>query len=227
MSNDNKNQSKSRPSTFANTVDKATGSPSAAGSDDEGAELEALPKEARAMILKPSQEQINALMSNSDFEFAPQVYSIKPGEMIEGFLEGNGPQADFTQIDPMTRAEVTRAVDTWILRHPLSGYRISILSSVQLDKKLPPFAPGRDGVESLVTIFRGEDIKTAKNFKVTNYTVAGPKRADGKLRSWVQAPRVIEINAVETRTIDGHPDSPQLGAGAMPSAAHGGEDAAA
>lgn len=163
------------------------------------------------MLSRPSQEQIHAMLGRSDLEFAPQVYSLKAGDQITGILEGHGPSTTFTQIDPIARTEVSREVDTWILRHPVSGYRLSILSSVQLDKKLPPFMPA-DGFECEVTIFRGEDQKTSKNFRVTDYTVAGTKRPDGKRRSWVQA-KVIQVEGRESRTIDGPATAPQLADG--------------
>ena len=143
--------------------------------------------------------------------------------MVHGILEGRGPGTTFTVAakDSPTGQETTRPVDTWIIRHPKSGLRLSILSSVQLDQKLPPFLPTPGAGESMITIYRGKERKTLKGFKVTDYTVCGPKKADGKLRSFVK-PIVINVQA---NAIDGHADQPQLAAGSAPE--HGGEDATA
>ncbi len=175
-----------------------------------------LHEDAKTMLLKPSQEQIDAMMSDTSLEFAPQVHSLEDGELITGILEGNGPSTTFTTKDNATGIEITREVDTWIIRHPLSGLRLSILSSVQLDTKLPPFVGGT------VSIFRGKDVKTSKGFRVTNYTVAGPKRADGTIRSWVRS-KIIDA---ASRVIDGQADQAQLPASAGAPAAEA-EDARA
>lgn len=198
-------------------VAKATGAPSPSAAEEGTAALVPLHGDAKAMIGKPSQDQINALMADGALEFAPMVHSLETGEMITGILEGRGPTTTFSQINPSTRNEEVREVDTWILRHPTSGFRLSILSSVQLDRKLPPF------IGDMVTIYRGEERKTLKGFRVTDYTVAGPKRADGKMRSWTRS----EIIDASSRTIDGPSDMPQLTSGSTPTATQGGEDATA
>ena len=77
-----------------------------------------------------------------------------------------------------TKEETTSIVDTWILGAPNGGARVSILSAVQLDKKLPPF------IGSMVSILRGKDVNTTNGNRVTEYMVSGPKLADGQRRSW-------------------------------------------
>ncbi len=213
----NKNQGNGSDK-YQTAVARATGTAPAAGSEESTAVVP-LPKGASSMLTRPSQEEINALMADPSLEFAPQVHSLETDEMITGILEGRGPSTTFTQIDAATQRPITREVDTWIIKHPTSGLRLSILSSVQLDRKLPPF------IGSQVTIHRGKETKTSNGFKVTNYTVAGPFRTDGKARSWVRPPDVIDA---QSRTIDGQADAPQLPAGATAGAAvHGGEDATA
>ena len=49
-------------------------------------------------------------------------------------------------------------------------------------------------------------VKTSKGFRVTNYTVAGPKKADGTIRSWVK-PKIINA---QSRVIDGQVDQAQI-----------------
>lgn len=206
---------KSQSNKYEAAVGRATGKvgdPAQADSQ----EVVHMPKEAMAMIVEPTDDQIRAMMADPTMEFAPQVYSIEEGKMVSGVLEGHGPSTTFTQVDPVTKQETTtRVVDTWIIRHPESGFRISILSSVQLDNKLPPF------VDGFVSIYRGKDKKTAKNFRVADYTVSGPKRPDGTLRSWVRKSVInVEVNAIDAPT-----SAPQLTAGLA--SAPGGEDVAA
>ena len=213
----NPNNSKTGSGRYESAVAKATGqAPADAG--QESVAVVPLPKGVSSMLTKPSQEEINALMADPGLEFAPQVHSLETDEMISGLLEGRGPSTTFTQVDPATQRPITREVDTWILKHPTSGLRLSILSSVQLDRKLPPF------IGSQVTIHRGKETKTSNGFKVTNYTVAGPFRTDGKARSWVRPPDVIDV---QSKTIDGDQGAPQLPPGQAPAAAQGGEDATA
>jgi len=181
-----------------------------------GGEVEIQTPAAKAMLSRPTDEQIAQMMNDETMEFAPQVHSMDEGEMVEGILEGNGPSTTFTQKDQVTGQEITRVVDTWILASESGSLRISILSSVQLDKKLPPYVGGR------VRIFRGKDVKTSKGFRVTDYLVSGPRREDGRPRSWVTNKT---IDAIASNTIDGQ-DSRALPAPSAPSApATGGEDA--
>ncbi len=190
--------SKATSTKYEAAVNRATGK--ATETSPETGITVPLHEDAKTMLLKPSQEQIDAMMSDPTLEFAPQVHSLEEGELITGILEGNGPSTTFTQKDNATGIEITREVDTWIIRHPLSGLRLSILSSVQLDTKLPPFVNGT------VSIFRGKDVKTSKGFRVTNYTVAGPKKADGTIRSWVRS----KIINAQSRVIDGQVDQAQI-----------------
>ncbi len=172
-----------------------------------------MPKQATAMLYKPSQAEIDAMMGDASLEFAPQVHKLEEGDMIIGVLEGEGPEAEFTQMDPVTKEQVTRTVKTWIIAAPDGGIRLSLLSSVQLDKKLPPFIGG------MVKVVRGKDMKTNNGiFRVTNYMVAGPKLPGGKSRSWVR-PHVIDATSTDAGNAGALPP------GAVPSADQGGEDA--
>lgn len=210
MSNVKGNGSQSK---FQSAVDAARGRADAKSGESETA-IE-VPSKARAMIMKPSQEDIAALMADESLEWAPQVHSLEEGEMIEGTLEGRGPSTTFTQKDQVTGQEQTRVVDTWIIASPGGNLRMSILSSVQLDRKLPPF------VGSHVKIYRGKDLKTRNGFRVTDYMVSGPRRADGQARSWVTG-TIVDASA---NTIDGqdHPALPAPSVAALP----GGEEARA
>ena len=141
-------------------------------------------------------EEVEALFSSGEYEFAPQNMSLEEeGDMIEGILEGYGPDAEFT--DPATG--VVRTVQTWIVATPDGSQRAGILSSAQLDRKLPPF------IGSPVKIIRGKNLKTSNGFKVADYLVAGPKMKDGKRRECAMTkPAVIEAH-----------EAPQLPAGAQ------------
>lgn len=184
--------------------------------DDAGGAI-VLPRGAEAMILRPSEQDIANLMSDDTMEFAPQVKKLEEGDMIRGYLEGYGPPVELTQTDAMGRP-VTNHVNTWILRSPNGSLRMSILSSVQLDKKLKPFIGG------MVSIYRGKDVKTGTaGRRVTEYLVGGPKRTDGTLRSWVDNSPASAIDAESVPvSIADAPVSGSLTAGSP-----GGEDARA
>jgi len=133
-------------------------------------------------------EQIAVVMNDPTLEFAPQIYKLEEGEMVCGMLEGNGPDAEIEQV---TNGVIeTKIVQTWILASPDGRKRISILSSVQLDKKLPPFIGG------LVKIIRGKDENTKNGRRYTDYAVAGTK-IEGKIRNWARTPQMIDASAVE------------------------------
>ncbi len=195
---------------YADTVARATGTEVATA--DEHAPSIPLSRGAQAMISKPSEAEIQDMMNDPDQEFAPQAKSMEEGELICGVLEGYGPDAELTRMDPLTKESVTQVVHTWIIAAPGGGLRVSILDTVQLAKKLPPF------IGSSVKILRGKDTKTGNGFKVTNYMVSGPKRTDGKARSWAR-PLVIDAQSIDA------PAAPQLAQGAP--AYEGGEDAQA
>jgi hypothetical protein len=211
-------QTPTRPSKLDNAINQARikeqGGSAAAG--ESTAPLVPLPREAAAMLMKPTEDDIAKFMNDSEMEFAPQVHSLEEGEMIAGILEGRGPSTTFSQEDPFTRQTVTREVDTWIVAAPNGGMRLSILSSVQLDRKLPPC------IGAYVRIFRGKDKKTLKGFRVTDYMVSVRKQEDGQSRSWVQK----DVIDVQGKFIDA-PDAPALpAAGASSPSVVGGEDVA-
>lgn len=206
-------QTPARPSKLDNAIGAArakdAGQTGPANSEGD-APLMPMPKGAQAMLLKPSADDIAKIMGDDSMEFAPQVHRLEEGEMIQGVLEGRGPSTTFSQEDPFTKQVVTREVDTWIIAN--GGLRMSILSSVQLDRKLPPC------IGAYVQIFRGKEQRTNKGFRVTDYMVAVKKKSDGQARSWIQ-PNIIEG---EGRYIDAPVAAAQLPAAG---AAHaGGED---
>lgn len=138
------------------------------------------------MIGKITDEEMAALLNDQSLEFAPQVYKLEEGDKIEGILEGNGPDAELEQIDRATKEVKINVVKTWIIAAPNGGQRVSILSSVQLDRKLPPFVGG------MVKIVRGKQIETNNGQRVNDFLVCGPKREDGQRRSWATKP-VLDV----------------------------------
>ncbi len=143
-------------------------------------------------------DEIAKIMSDPSLEFAPQLYSMEEGDLVEGVLEGNGPETEFERIEKGTGVVSYNTVQTWIIRSHDGGQRISILSSAQLDRKLPPFVGGA------VKIVRGRNIDTSNGQRVTDYLVAGPKAKDGSARSWATPAKAIDVTAAQ----------PQLSAGA-------------
>lgn len=134
------------------------------------------------MIQKVNPEDITKMMQSGEWEFAPQLRKLEIDDVIAGVLEGNGPIAEFEHIDTSTRELVTNYVNTWIIASPDGTKRASILSSTQLDRKLPPFVGG------MVKIVRGKDIQLAGGHRCTDYLVAGPRMPQGKTRNWATLP---------------------------------------
>jgi len=174
-----------------------------------------LQKGSETMLSQMSPADIAEFMNDDKSEFAPQIKSLEPGDRIVGILEGYGPDTDFTQKDPATGKDVTRTVHTWILKARHGNMRLSILSSVQLDAKLPPF------IGDEVSIVRGPDVKSRSNaaFRVANYMVKGPPVVN-KDRSAMWARRELPKGVIDVSTN-------QLTEGATHAAPEGGEDASA
>lgn len=148
----------------------------------------------QAMISSISPEELGQLMNDPGLEFAPQALSLEEGQKVSGILEGEGPMAEVT--DPQTKE--MRSVPTWVIRSHDGNARVSILTSVQLEKKLPPFIGGP------VQIMRGKDLKTGNGRRVTDYLVCGPKLKDGKQRVFSNPnpdrralPAPIDVTAVD------------------------------
>lgn len=135
-----------------------------------------------AMVVKADDATIAAMMADGAMEWAPQVRKLEEGEMIVGILEGHGPPAELEKLNRVTKEVEISHVPTWILVSQDGGLRMSILSTVQLEKKLPPFIGG------LVKIVRGKDLPTGNGQRVTDYLVGGPKRTDGVKRTWAVKP---------------------------------------
>lgn len=174
------NGSKSTSTKYAETVNRATG---AAGESD----APEIQTPASVMVRTVNDAELAKLMSDPTQEFAPQARSLVEGELIEGILEGEGPPAEM----PNRETGVPQLVKTWIFASIDGGLRISILSTAQLDKKLPPF------VGSKCRVVRGKDMKTGTaGRKVTEYMVSGDKRSDGTRRTWAR-PVVIDAQAIE------------------------------
>lgn len=181
MSNDNNNGKNNTGRTnFKGAVDKATGGGEmTAPADMTGGQL---------TIGKYDPAEFVADAASGEYEFAPQMHSIQEGEKVEGILEGNGPEAEFSDKE----TGVVRMVQTWILSNGNGSARISILSSAQLDSKLAPFVGG------FVKIARDKDIKTANGYKVGNYLVGGKKLENGMRRTFAaKKMHVIEATATE------------------------------
>lgn len=138
-----------------------------------------VPKGAESMITKYHPDallaKINEDLASGKYEAAPQIFKFETGTVVEGFLEGNGPDAEFTDHET---GEVT-TVKTWIIANANRSARISILSSAQLDKKLNGF------IGSFVKIARGNEVNIAgTKRRMTEYMVWGPKLPNGQPRQW-------------------------------------------
>lgn len=150
-------------------------------------------------------DQLTADIASGKWEAAPQIMSLRgpriekdasgreqmvAGDTIKALLEGNGPDAEF--VDEKTG--VVSYVKTWIFGK--GGLRVSILSSAQLDRKLPPF------VGSIVSVTRGAE--TRKGDRVhTEYLVAGETRSDGRPRDWAtkaERPMLVAPAATDAAT---------------------------
>jgi len=176
MAPETKNESKSEK--YNQAVARATGKEATPGYAT-GDLVKAPPPDAMKMLTSydnPADlmQKIGDELASGGYEAAPQILSLKEGQMIEGILEGNGPVAEFTNEE----GEVTY-VKTWIIADPSGAVRVSILSSAQLDRKLNGFRAGP------VKIARGKDVNIAGTKKrMTEYTVWGPRLANGQKRQW-------------------------------------------
>lgn len=186
MANDSKSDK------FKNAVTRATGEPAADGSNAPTIRT----PEMSAMVSQVSKEDLAAIINDSSLEFAPQILKLEEGDMVHGVLEGNGPTAEFQNLNPLTKEVTTSQVQTWIIASIGGGQRVSILSSAQLDRKLAPFVGGE------VKIVRGKDINTNNGQRVTEYLVAGPKLANGQRRSWATKP-VLDVGEVPAQLAAG------------------------
>jgi hypothetical protein len=172
MATDNKSKSDD----YNKAVARATGQ----GAGATGELMKAPPPGVDAMIRtieNPGdlQAEIQKDLTSGKYEAAPQIMSLKEGQVIEGILEGNGPLAEFTDADT---GEVSY-VKTWIIADPTGAVRVSILSSAQLDRKLNGFIGGP------VKIARGKDVNVAgTRRRMTEYMVWGPRLGGGKKRQW-------------------------------------------
>jgi len=134
-------------------------------------------------LIKPFAETaMREKLASGEYEAAPEIMRLEEGQQITGILEGNGPQAEF--IDKMG---VVTYVNTWIVADRTGSVRVSLLSSVQLDKKLPGFV----GCE--VTIARGPQVDVGGGQRMTKYFVMGPRLPGGQRRRWAQE-QVIEAD---------------------------------
>ncbi len=166
--------------------------------------------DAAAMFSQYDPSDLNKLAMSGGYEFAPQMMSLEPGQKVEGILEGYGPGNDFTN---ETTGEI-RHVDSWIIASPDGSLRISILSSAQLDTKLPPFLGGS------VIIARKADIKLAGGHKCADYHVGGARLASGVGRKWGMLPTVAEPVALPAGVVDANPPAQIAAAPAVANGAH-------
>jgi hypothetical protein len=179
--------------THAEIVNKATGR---AATVDTGKEVKAIGN-AGAMFSEFKESDLNEMALSGKYEFAPQLMELKVGQKIEGILEGYGPGSDFEDDDGDVRH-----VHSWIIMSPDGTLRASILSSKQLDTKMPPF------IGMPVVVARKEDIKLAQGHRCGDYHVGGPRLKGGETRRWGTATPPGEVQA----QIAAAPEVPQLAA---------------
>jgi len=148
-----------------------------------------------ALVGKATETDVAEMLSGK-YEVAPQIASLEEGDKIEGILEGEGPMAEVN--DPTT-GEV-REIRTWIIANASGTARVSILTSAQLERKLPPFVGG------FVKIVRGKDIKTNGGRRVADYLVGGERLPDGKKRTWARPP-MIDATAEAKQLPAGTPET--------------------
>lgn len=140
-----------------------------------------------------TEEQMAKELAEPGIEWAPQQYSLKEGEMVRGILEGNGPIAEFV------RDGIINEVNTWIISSFDGSKRVSILSSVQLDKKCAPFVGGP------IKIVRGKDVNIGDGKRMTEYLVGGEKLPNNQRRVWADRPS-IETTAIDVKQLpEGQP----------------------
>ena len=193
------NMNKSGTTKYDASVARATGKTDDAGGDDISV-TGPMSDSAKQMIKKFDPANLDAFLNEPGYEHAPQVHTMQLWEQVSGICEGNGPQAEFSRIDPVTKTMEQIKVDTWIISAPNGSQRISILSTVQLDKKLPAY------IGHPVDIVRGADVQTRSGFRTTNYIVRGPQLADGSRRNFTLPRGTDKALAAGT-------DRPALGAG--------------
>lgn len=162
----------------------------------ENGEQLAKPMNAASLVTMATPEelaQIEKDLASGDWDSAPQMLDLAKGQVLYGILEGNGIPAEFERVDKMTGIVTTNSVDTWIIRSLVGNVRVSILSSAQLDKKLPGYVGGP------VKIVRGDDVNFTGG-RYTDYLVLGPKRADGSIRDWSGKTKLLTAAPTETQS---------------------------
>lgn len=180
-------ETETKSNKFATSVTKATGG---------GGNTPAVILENAAQMITPfNPDELRELARSGKHEFAPQMMSLEEGQKIIGILEGYGPGNDFADED----TGIVRHVDSWIIASPDGAMRVSILSSAQLDRKLPPF------IGELVGIAREKDLKISGGHRCANYHVWGPKMEGGKRRVWASLPTQAATPALPAGVTNGAP----------------------
>ena len=173
MANETQTSGKSQSDKYSKAVADATGTTTIAKMSPEEAAI-AVASGAAGMKKKADPARLLKMVESGKYEFAPQNIAMEEGETIEGILEGEGPGNDFENDD----GEI-KHVKSWIIAAlDGSNMRASMLSTAQLDRKLPPFIGGP------VYIQRGKDIKTSGGRKCTEYLVGGLKLPNNQIRSF-------------------------------------------
>jgi hypothetical protein len=161
-----------------------------AGVGSHAAETTLMTKDEAEWLTVMPEAEFRATLEKGEYEFAPRNFALKENQTIYGYLEGNGPDAEFERKDG-----TINIVKTWIFRHLTKGIRLSILSSVQLDKMLPPF------IGSNVNVRRGEQQNIGDGKRMTNFEVWGDwikdKEGNRKPRTWAMTSRVVDVHALE------------------------------
>ena len=156
---------------FQKSVNKATGGESMTVTKNDVAVGKV--GSAAAMVGTADPTRLEGMIASDKWEFAPQNVTLDEGQFIEGILEGVGPGNDFTNDDGQPYH-----VDSWVITSPDGNMRASILSSAQLDRKLPPF------IGAPVYIQRGKDLKMSNGHRCTDYIVGGAKIPGGSKRTF-------------------------------------------
>jgi hypothetical protein len=120
-------------------------------------------------------DEMAARLAKGELEAAPQIAELPEGVTVHCHLEGNGVPYETTD---MATGEV-KEVQTWILGSlKTPGMYYSILSTVQLDKKLPPFVGGE------VYITKLDERKSSTGRRYRDYHVVGASLPGGRRRDW-------------------------------------------
>jgi hypothetical protein len=178
-------------------AEKNGGSQAMIVKDDRG-ELEVfeVPQGYEGMIGKSSPDEVAKDVSSGKYEFAPIIVKLVQGMYLTGVLEGSGGVVELERIDrdPHTKEikVIVTEVNTWVIRDPKTGLRLSFLSAKQLETKLPPFVGG------LVKIYVGPMLESSKGTRYRDFRVGGEKLDKPRTFALLAPPVKLEVANDET-----------------------------